>query len=173
MIWLQLQTIAQTAVGRVLNSLPEGVLIALFAAGMLRLLPRQYSGTRFAVWFVALLAVAALPVARLPLIGQVTNGNSSLPISSVYPLITVPGPWGVVLFLAWSLGTSVAMLRLASGLWRLRVLRRSCVAINGTDLDPVTKQAIDEFSSSKSVTLATSERVNVPAAIGFLKPMIV
>ncbi len=56
MISPEFPTIAQIAVGRILNSLPEGLLIALFVWMMLRLLPRQNSGTRFALWFVALLA---------------------------------------------------------------------------------------------------------------------
>jgi bla regulator protein blaR1 len=173
MMWPPLQAVAQIVVGRVLNSLPEGVFIALFAGTMLRLLPRQNSGTRFAVWFVALLAVGALPVAGTLLIGRITGGNSLLPAGRMRPLITVPGPWGLVLFLAWVLAASVAMVRLVSGLWRLRVLRGSCVAIDGADLNPAIKEVIAEFSSSRSVQLSTSERVNVPAAIGFFKPMIV
>jgi hypothetical protein len=173
MMWPELQTVSQLIVGRVLNSLPEGVFIALFAGTMLRLLPRQNSGTRFAVWFVVLLAVAALPFAALALIGRVTGGNSLLLADRVRPLITVPGPWGLFLFLAWVLAASVGMLRLVSGLWRLRVLRRSCVAIDGADLNPAIKEMITEFSSLRSVKLSTSERVNVPAAIGFFNPMIV
>jgi hypothetical protein len=48
MMWPHLEMIAQIAVGRILNSLPEGLLIALFAGATLRILPRQNSGTRFA-----------------------------------------------------------------------------------------------------------------------------
>ena len=62
MSWLPLQTVAQISIERILNALPEGFLIALFAWALLRVLRRQNSGTRFAVWFVALLTVAALPV---------------------------------------------------------------------------------------------------------------
>jgi beta-lactamase regulating signal transducer with metallopeptidase domain len=168
----QLQTIAQIAIGRVLNSLPAGLLIALFATGMLRLLPRQNSGTRFAVWFVALLAVAALPLG-LPMIGAFAGGHSTPAAGNLRPLITVPGPWGLILSLAWVLAASVAMLRLALGLWRLRVLRRTCVVITGVDLDPSIQETLADFSASNSVTLATSECVSVPAAIGFFEPMIV
>ena len=173
MMWPQLQTIAQIAIGRILNSLPEGLLIALFAWVMLRLLPRQNSGTRFAVWFMALLAVAGLPVAGLTLTGGVTGGHSALAVGVVRPLITLPGPCGPLLFLAWVLASFVAMLRLAVGLWRLHELRRSCIAIERADLDPAIRKTIADFNSSRSVTLATSERVGVPAAIGFFKPMIV
>jgi hypothetical protein len=173
MIWSHLQTVAQIAIGRVLNSLPEGLLIALFAWAMLRFLPRQNSGTRFAVWFVALLAVAALPVAGLPLVGGVAGGHFFLPAGDMRPLITVPGSWGLILFLAWVVAICVTMLRLAAGLWRLGALRSNCIAIDGADLDPAVKQIVADFSSSRSVTLATSECVSVPAAIGFFKPMIV
>jgi len=178
MMWPQLQSIAQIVIGRVLNSLPEGGLIALFAWGMLRLLPRQNSGTRFAVWFVALLAVAALPIAglpaaSLPLIGTFTGGHSPVAPGSSRPLITLSGPWGLILFLAWMFAVCVAMVRVGTGLWRVRVLRASCIPISGADLDPAVKQTIADFSSSRSITLATSERVSVPAAIGFFKPMIV
>jgi hypothetical protein len=168
MKWPQLQIVAQIAIGRILNSLPEGLLIALFAGMMLRILPRQNSGTRFAVWFVALLAVAGLP-----LIGGVTGGNSLPSVGVVRPLITLPGPWGLILFLAWTMAVSLAVLRLATGLCRLRELRTSCIAIDRADLTPAIRKAIADFSSSRSVTLATSERVSVPAVIGFFKPMIV
>jgi len=167
MMWPQLQTVAQIAIGRILNSLPEGLLIALFAGVMLRILPRQNSGTRFAVWFVALLAVASLP-----LIGPGTGGHSLL-VSGERPLVSLPGPWGLILFLAWIVAVCVAMLRVATGLWRLHELRTSCIAIDTADLRAATRKAIADFSSSKSVTLATSERVSVPAVIGFFDPMIV
>jgi Zn-dependent protease with chaperone function len=170
MIWPQLQSVSQIAIGRTLNSLPEGLLIVLFAGAMLRLLPRQNSGTRFAVWFVALLAVAGLP-----LIGGITAGHSpALPAAGgMRPLINVPGGWGIFLFLAWVLAALFAMLHLIIGLWRLRALRSSCVAIEVSELDAAIQTTLADFSSARSVTLATSERLSVPAAIGFFKPMIV
>jgi beta-lactamase regulating signal transducer with metallopeptidase domain len=167
MIWPEFQSFAQIAIGRFLNSLPEGLLIALFAGIMLRVLPRQNSGTRFAVWFVALLAVAGLPF-----MGNIAAGPSLI-AAGAHPVITVPGSFGLSLFLAWALVTSVATLRLAIGLWRLRALRRSCFPIDGSQLDAAIRTTLADFASSRSVTLATSERMNVPAAIGFFKPMIV
>lgn len=167
-IWPELQSVAQIAIGRVLNSLPEALLIVLFAGVMLRLLRRQNSGTRFAVWFVALLAVAGLP-----LIGAIPTGHSLLAAGVARPLITLPVGWGLFLFLAWVLAALVAILRLNVGLWRLRALRRSCVAIDESELDSAIRKTVADFGSARSVTLATSERMNVPAAIGFFKPMIV
>jgi beta-lactamase regulating signal transducer with metallopeptidase domain len=183
MILPQLQTVAQIAIGRFLNSLPEGILIALFAGMMLRVLPRQNSRTRFAVWFVALLAVAGLPliggiligctlIGRMT-IGGIAGGHTLLATGGMRPAITLPGGWGLCLFLAWVLAAFVAMLRLVIGLWRLRALRMSSVAIDGIEHDPSIRRTLTDFSAARSVTLATSERISVPAAIGFFKPMIV
>jgi beta-lactamase regulating signal transducer with metallopeptidase domain len=167
MIWPQLQVIAQTAVSHIVNSLPEGMLIAVFAWMMLRLLPRQNSGTRFSVWFVALLSVAALPF-----IGSATAASSLL-AAPVRPLISLPERWGLLLFLAWVLAVNAAMVRLGIGLWRVHKLRKSCVAVDVSALDPTIRKTIAGFSASRSVNLAASESVSVPSAIGFFQPMIV
>lgn len=167
MIWPQLQVVAQTAVSHIVNSLPEGMLIAVFAWMMLRLLPRQNSGTRFSVWFVALLSVAALPF-----IGSATAASSLL-AAPVRPLISLPERWGFLLFLAWVLAVNAAMVRLGIGLWRVHKLRKSCVAVDVTALDPTIRKTIAGFSASRSVNLAASESVSVPSAIGFFRPMIV
>src|SRR5258706_1262364 len=168
MMWPELESVAQIAIGRVLNSLPAGVLIAAFAWGLLRLLPRQNSGTRFAVWLMALLAVAGMPF-----IGSAQRGHSYLPTGDAHPLLTVPGHWGLALFLVWVAAALIAILRLSSGLWRLRELRRSCVKIDAAGLNPTVRNTVARLNSSRPVTLATSERVSVPAAIGFFKPMVV
>jgi hypothetical protein len=164
----QLQTIAQIVMGRILNSLPEGLLVALFAWVTLRLLPRQNSGTRFAVWFVALLAVAGLP-----LIGTIVGRRSVLSAGDAPPLVTLSGPWGILLFQAWVVAVCATMVRLTAGLWRLRRLRRNCIAIDSAQLAPAIRKTAADFSSSRSVTLVSSENVSVPSALGFFKPMIV
>ena len=172
MSWLPLQTVAQISIERVLNALPEGFLVALFAWALLRVLRRQNSGTRFAVWFLALLTVAALPV--LGVFGEGRAGmSSSMPWGSVHPAITIPGRWALFAFLAWALGMCLALARLAAGLWRLRQLRRSCIAIVAADLDPTVRKTVDAVRASGAVAISTSECVRVPAAIGFWKRTIV
>lgn len=173
MIWPQLQAIAEIVIGRILNSLPEGLLIATFTWVMLRLLPRQNSGTRFAVWFVAFAAVCGLPVVGVPLMGLSAEGHPLAAAGASRSLITLPRPWGLLLFGGWAVAACAGLVHLATGLWRLRGLRRSGIAIDPLEIDPVIRRTISEFSSSRSATLATSEKVSVPAAIGFFKPMIV
>ncbi len=72
----------------------------------------------------------------------------------------------------------VAVTRLAIGLWHVRQLRRSCTAVAAADLDPIVRKTVEALQSSgslgsKTVTIATSEEVRVPAAIGFRKKTIV
>jgi beta-lactamase regulating signal transducer with metallopeptidase domain len=171
MNWLPVQTAAQISVERILNALPEGLVIALFAWALLRVLRRQNSGTRFVVWFLTLLTVAALPLLGFfgqahPVIGLGTSPGNA------HPAITIPEKWALLAFLFWGLGTFVAMGRLAAGFWRLRGLRRSCTPIVAANLDPAVQKTLDTVRAN-SITVVTSERVRVPAAIGFWKPTIV
>lgn len=189
MNWLPVQTVAQISVEHIFNVLPAGFVIAFFAWGLLRALRRQNSGTRFAVWFLALLTIAALPFL------SILRGGPALPShSSLHPAVTIPERWALFIFIAWAAGASIAMLRLAAGVWRLRRLRRSCTAIDVADLDPAVQKTVDairapassglhSFSfkrryftrrfASKPITIAVSEDVRVPSAIGLLNRIIV
>jgi beta-lactamase regulating signal transducer with metallopeptidase domain len=171
MSWLFLQTVAQISVERILNVLPEGFLIALFAWALLRVFRRQNSGTRFAVWFLALLTVAVFPVLSAFTEGRAVIGAGS-GWGSALPAITIPAGWALFAFLAWTLGTSVAMLRLATSFWRLRELRRGCSPIIPVNLDPAVRKTLASIGAG-SITVATSEYVRVPSAIGFWQRTIV
>ncbi len=164
----ELENLAQIAIARILNSLPEGILIAGFAWLVLRLLPRQNSGTRFAIWFVALLALAGAP-----LIGVFGSAHYSLAYGSAPPLVTLPNHWAVILFSIWLVVACGAAAHLSLGVWRLRALRRTCKVIDPSHLPAALEKLARDFSSSHSVTLATSDKLAVPSAIGFFKPMIV
>ncbi len=175
-----MQDLARISAERILNALPLGFAIAAFAWMVLRVLRRQNSGTRFAVWFLALLAVAALPV-----LGGFGEGRSVLRAGmssatswgSMRSAITIPARWGLFVFLAWAVGAGVAMVRLVIGLWHLRRLRQSCTAIVASDLDPAVRKTVEAIGASGSaimpVTIAMSDWVRVPAAIGFWKRTIV
>jgi beta-lactamase regulating signal transducer with metallopeptidase domain len=166
---LYMENAARVFAARVLNSLPEGILITAFVWLMLRLLPRQNSRTRFAVWFLALIAVAAVPftgnfaITQLPHV--VTEADR--------PFFTISTNWAFVILLTWAVVAFTAVLRLIIGIVRVHRLLRACIAINPSDLTPATAKVIAEFSDSHPAVLATSDRINVPAAIGFIKPRIV
>jgi beta-lactamase regulating signal transducer with metallopeptidase domain len=181
--WLTLQAmtqnLAQTSVERILNALPLGVLVAVFAWVLLRILRRQNSGTRFAVWFLALLTVAALPV-----VGGFGEGQSIFAAGmspgtwgSMRPAIHIPARWALFVFFAWAFGAGIAMARLMVGLCRVRRLRQSCTPIVAAELDLAVRKTIEAIGGSRSgsaaVSVATSESMRVPAAIGFWKRTIV
>jgi len=176
MSWLalspSLQSVAQISIERILNALPEGVLVAVFAWVLLRVLRKQNSGTRFAVWFLALLTVAALPVWGGFGDGRALMGPG-MSWGRLRPAITIPGTWALFVFLAWALGASVAMARLVVGLWHLRRLRQSCTPVVAVELDPVVRKTVEAIVATTPVTISTSECVRVPAAIGFWKRTII
>lgn len=60
-----LQTLAQVFTGRLLNTAAEGVVLAGLVWVLLRLIGRRNSGTRFAIWFSALLAIVALSLIHI------------------------------------------------------------------------------------------------------------
>jgi beta-lactamase regulating signal transducer with metallopeptidase domain len=163
-----LENLAQIAIARVLNSLPEGILIAAFAWLMLRVLPRQNSRTRFAVWFIALLTVIGLPF-----MDGFAPAHSLLGRDTAESLVTLSGHSAFILLSVWLLLVFAALAHLMLALWRLNALRASCKVVDSTQLDPAVAEIVRGFSSSHSVRVATSDKLNVPAAIGFFKPMIV
>src|SRR5690349_3760988 len=95
MTLLDLNGIAQFSATQILYCLLEGTLIAVLVALALRA-RRQDARTNFAVWFAALLGIAALPFAEGFLSGK---ARGSAAASSV---LTVPASWAVDLFCAWA-----------------------------------------------------------------------
>ena len=180
MTWFQLpsifENVAQLSVERVLNSLPEGLLIAFFAWLLLRVVGRQNAGTRFAVWITALVAVAGLPFfgSLRSIFGR---GHMLIATGNIQPEVKVPLFWIVPICVLWAVGAGIATARLIVGLWHVRTIRKSCAVIDLARLDPSLQkrmqEALENFGVSRPVVFAESQLVRVPAAIGFQTPMIV
>ncbi len=162
---LELQSLAQFSSARILNCTAEGIGIALLAGMLLWALGRQNSGTRFAVWFSALVGIAALP-----LFGHFGSSAAEMAKRSE---ITMPASWALYVFAAWLLIAAAGLIRIGVGFWRLRQLRKSCVRIDNAALDSLLRGTLEEFDSSRSVVVCVSDRLRVPTAIGFLKPLVV
>jgi beta-lactamase regulating signal transducer with metallopeptidase domain len=163
-----LNEVARISAASLLNCVLEGVGIALFAWVLLRLVGRRNSSTRFAVWFFALVARAALPF-----LGVAASSARLSSAGSAGSAITVPSAWALDIFFVWAAIAGVALLRVAVGLWQLRKLRRSCSIIDVATLDPELRETLEAFQSVRSVALCQSDHVRVPTAIGFLKPVVV
>jgi beta-lactamase regulating signal transducer with metallopeptidase domain len=159
--------IAQASALQIVDCLVEGTLIASFAGLVLGAARRQNSGTRFAVWFSALVAIATLP-----LLGGWPHG-AGVPAETVaQPAITLPVSWALYLFGAWAAIAAFLLIGVARGLWHLHILRKSCVPVDAARLDPLVAETLERSQSARPASLCTSHRVHVPTAIGFVKPMI-
>src|SRR5450432_3265827 len=168
---INLHAVAQFFAERMLNCMVEGVAIALFAWLLLRVIGRrnsgyQNSGTRFAVWFVALFAIAALPF-----VGAVQGGTAGS-AGLARPALTVPCSWATYLFAMWASIASLGLIRVGMGLWHVRRVRRNCVEVPAASLDPILRVTLTEFRSSRSVKICVSDSLQVPTAIGFIKPVV-
>jgi beta-lactamase regulating signal transducer with metallopeptidase domain len=161
-----LHTIAQISAERMLNCLAQGILIALFAWIVLRVAGRRNSGTRFAVWFCALVAIAASPFLQISLTGSSTSTAHSA-------AFTMPLDWALYLFAAWAAFAMVGLARVGAGLWHLLKIRRSCSAVDVGSLDPVLQSTLADFRSVRRVEICASDELRVPTAIGFVKPAVV
>jgi beta-lactamase regulating signal transducer with metallopeptidase domain len=164
---LNLHAIAQMSTERMLNCLAEGVVIALFAWMLLRLIGRRNSGTRFAVWFCALVAIAVSPFL------QISASGADAMVQPAGAAITVPRSWALYLFGVWSAVALGGLARVAAGLWHLRMIRRNCVAVESRSLQSALVRTWEEFRSVRAVEICVSDEVTVPTAVGFLKPVVV
>lgn len=159
-------TLAQASAAQLVDCLVEGSLIAIFAGLALGIARRQPSGTRFAVWFSSLIAIALLPIFGVSSWSQVSSTSAS-------PAITVPASWAVYAVGAWAAMAAWFLVGVGRGLCHLRVLRRNCLPVDAAGLDPRLQQTLTRGLSVRPITLCTSALVKVPTAIGFMKPVIV
>src|SRR5947209_5722692 len=175
-----IHAIAELSAARLLNSLAEGLFVAVLAWVLLRVLGRQNSGTRFAIWFSALVIIAAMP-----LVGM----RSAAGAASLRPEIAIASSWAVYIFAGWAAIAFCALARVAIGLWNVRKLRLSCVLLdqslttrNTNEYTGLTTEDREEHRgliestttrSARPVCVAVSERVQVPTAVGFFRPMVI
>jgi beta-lactamase regulating signal transducer with metallopeptidase domain len=161
-----LHALAQALTERLLNTLAEGLVIALFAWIVLRLIGRRNSGTRFAVWFCALLAISLSPFIQIGFTGRAGE------LAHSAAAFTMPSAWASYLFGAWAVIALMGLLRVAVGLWHLQRIRQRCTPVDAQELDPMLCETLGRFRSVRAVELRTSEEVRVPTAIGFAKPAV-
>jgi beta-lactamase regulating signal transducer with metallopeptidase domain len=166
---VELQSLAQIMTERLLNSAAEGIVVAALVCVCLRLLGRQNSGTRFAIWFSALLSIVALPLSGGFLAASHPPGLAS---GNTHGEITLSTSWAFYLFDAWLMGASLLLLRLSIGLWRVCQIRRHCSQVDLAAIDPAIRCIVQD-DMSRRVRLCVSSEVAVPAAIGFFRPAIV
>ncbi len=161
----QLQAIASYSSLRLIDSLAEGFIVCFFALVLLRLTGKQNAGTRFAIGFSALMAIALLPLSRG------FWGHSHL--SSTGPTVVVPESWALYLFSTWAVIAVLLLSRVARSVWHLHRLRETCIPLDPASLDSQVTEALRRQPMWRRVGLCTSGKVRVPTALGLLKPAVV
>ncbi len=140
-----------------LNGLWQGALVVAIAAIITALVPQRHAATRYAVWFVALLALALLPV--------LTLWHPTPEVTTLTPIVfskttalaaraTADNSWWLIAL--WIAGTIVFVARLVRSHLRIgRIMKASLPAPNlGADI-------------------LTSHDVAYPIAAGFFAPMVI
>jgi bla regulator protein blaR1 len=163
--------IARTSAERIVYCLVEGTLVAAFAGCLVPALRGRNAGTRFAVWFSAMVAIAVLP-----LLGGVWGSGAGPAVSGALrarSAITLPSSWALYLFGVWATVAALALARLGAALLEVRGLRKSCVEIDLRRLDPALRETLARCQASRPIALCVSERVQAPTAIGLRKPAVI
>jgi beta-lactamase regulating signal transducer with metallopeptidase domain len=164
------------------------ILSALLTIGVwiaLRLTPRRAlnAATRYAIWWLVLLATLALPLSFVPLphhasapvYGQAIPLTDSEPVLSVaapvvvshvtLPLEIPTGPWLRPILLTWIAASLLLLLRVALGYAAL--YRRTARAV---DAPPELRA---RFGADYPRTrIALSEEIDIPMAVGPFRPAI-
>jgi len=165
---LDLHIAAQYLSLRVIESLAEGTGIFACAALLVKIVPGRNARTRFAVWFSALIAIAAAPVVTGIWSSRVASSNIPL----LRPAITIPDSWALYLLAGWIALSGWFLSGIIRALWRIRMLKKSCIPVDAERLDPLLQRTLHS-ASTRRVSLCISAIVRVPAAIGLTNAAIV
>jgi len=163
-----MSTLVRIATDGILNSLLAGVAITLVAWAVTQLFGRHGSGTRFAVWFSALVAITFLPW-----FGFWRGGQGQVASNPSRGAVMLPASFAGYLFTVWMIGAAFGLLRIGSGLSRLRKLRSTCTPVDLNRLNSALCESLAEIQSRRRVTLWSSDAVRVPAALGYFRPIVV
>ena len=159
-----LETMAQSSAERMLNSIVLGFGLALFAWLLLRLMARRSSGTRFAVWFSVLIAIALLPFFSFP---------GASPTLTSHPELLAPRSWAIYLFGVWAALAALGLSRVAYSWLRIRRLRQVCIPL--ATVNPELQASVDALCqiTGRQPEIVVSGVARVPMAVGFFRPMII
>jgi beta-lactamase regulating signal transducer with metallopeptidase domain len=164
-----IQAMAENSALRIMDCLLAGSLIACFAGMVSHFSRKETSSLRFAVWFSALVALALSPFLGDAISAR--RGTASFGLNRA--AIILPGSWVPYVFGLWAAIAALLLLRVAIGVWRLRKLRATLVPVDLGELDETVRGILSCGGRRAHVSLFTSYRVKVPAAIGLIDPIVV
>src|SRR5687768_4365550 len=186
------QWLATAALAGIVNSLAAAAALTAATALLLRLLPSVNASTRYAAWWLCLMAVISAPLCRR------TEDTQPAPVKLVVefqhidaataPSVLAPAPRSAVLHepptaataldpdavapvavTVWLCGVFFCLARLLrSYLWLRGLKRRARPAPDGSRM----LAWLERCPVGRGVRIACSEQIDVPIATGFLSPAI-
>jgi beta-lactamase regulating signal transducer with metallopeptidase domain len=162
---MSVQDLSQVMSSQIVNCLVLGLALTALATTVQALLKQHSSGTRFAVWFSALLTIAALFLSGQP----VLDGASA--VHRKMPEISLPSRWALYIFLIWAGAATLGIARVLRGLWRLHTMKRECLPPDASVLNTLEPTLASARARRFSLLISASARI--PAAIGFFHPAVV
>lgn len=140
--------------------------------------------TRYRIWLIALLAVAALPLLgvlsqrlRLPVppatfpVGDI--GVIAIPVGvpqAARPAFSWPSIIWPALFVSWVAGVMISLLRLGNSFWKLHLIQSRTRAVSLKDLDCSYADLL--HSDAGGISIALSDGVQSPGLAGLFRPVI-
>jgi beta-lactamase regulating signal transducer with metallopeptidase domain len=140
--------------------------------------------TRYRIWLIALLAVAALPLLgalsqrlRLPaaMVPFPTGDISVIAIpvgvpQSARPTFSWPSIIWPALFVSWMAGVMILLFRLGNSFWKFHLIKSRAHAVSLKDLDCSYSDLL--HSDAGGVSIALSYGVQSPGLAGLFRPVI-
>jgi beta-lactamase regulating signal transducer with metallopeptidase domain len=173
----------------------QGALLALAARGVLRLCRRRSANARYVMACVALAAMLASPVVTARVLMTADSAVASRP--PAVPNLAPPGiastasrgwtndrilsteavsadlePLLPAMVFAWLAGVAILLIRMAGGLWRVRRLQRRLLAAESSRWQTTAERIASRLGVRAAVHVVESVLVDTPAAIGWLRPVI-
>lgn len=162
---------AHTAAPIAVNSLWQGLALAIALALCLKLTPGVSPAHRFALWSGAFAAL--LGVSLFPLLGwhPGSAGTAAFAADSAltHPWLALDARWSVVLAALWIIASCARAAELAADLIRLRKLWMTAVPVESRASFDGTFSAL---TGSRKFEICTTTELDRPSVIGFMAPRI-
>jgi bla regulator protein blaR1 len=158
-----LQSLAQLTSSQIVNCFVLGIAIAALAGAASAFASRRSSAVRFVIWFAGLVAIASQFLFSKP----ISHGAAA---HMGTPEISLRPEWAIYIFVAWAIFAAIGLVRVVRGLWRVRLLKKSCAPLNASRLGSFASELA---RGPRKFAVCISEQIRVPAALGFFRPTIV
>ncbi len=172
----------------------QGALLAIAAAGVLRLCRHRSATTRYAVACVALTAMLLSPAITAGVLSSAVSDVAAValpqPVSSpsIVPtasgngvndsIVSIRTDWTRVdallpfVVFGWLGGVVVLLVRMAGGLWRVRRLQVRSLAAPASRWQTAGERLASRLGLGRAVHVVESTRVDTPTAVGWLRPVV-